>query len=89
MTNERKLLLKCVTDPKALQSQWGQIVYDIELGIIFIKLCFHKIFCIAFKHPSYGTLDKYLNYCNCVHNINIQMRLEKYFDPIIRDTSRT
>ena len=69
MTNERKLLLKCVTDPKALQSQWGQIVYDIELGIIFMKLCFHKIFCIAFKHPSYGTLNKYLNYCNCVIEI--------------------
>ena len=55
MTNERKLLLKCVTDPKALQSQWDQIVYDIEFVIIFI---FTRYFvCIAFNYPSYGTLD--------------------------------
>jgi len=58
MTNERKLLLKCVTDPKALQSQWGQIVYEIEFGIIFLKLCFHEKFSIASHYPSYGTLDK-------------------------------
>ena len=31
MTNERKLLLKCVTDPKALQSQWGQTIFEIEI----------------------------------------------------------
>ena len=67
MTNERKLLLKCVTDPKALQSQWGQIVCDIEFGIIFIKFCFHKIFFVL--HLNIHVIDKYLNYCNCVIEI--------------------
>ena len=58
MTNERKLLLKCVTDPKALQSQWGQTIFEneieikIKFEIIFILLTFYKKFSIAFNYIS-------------------------------------
>ena len=58
MTNERKLLLKCVTDPKALQSQWGQTIFEneieikIKFEIIFILLTFYKKFSIAINYIS-------------------------------------
>ena len=54
MTNERKLLLKCVTDPKALQSQWSQIIFEIEIEIefeiIFILLTFYEQFSMAINY---------------------------------------
>ena len=53
MTNERKLLLKCVTDPKALQSQWGQTIFEIEIEI---KIKFEIIFILL----TFSTAINYL-----------------------------
>ena len=58
MTNERKLLLKCVTDPKALQSQWGQTIFEIEIEIeikfeiIFILITCYEKFSMVIKYQS-------------------------------------